>query len=303
MSLSNLLSSSSFGGNTMFRLVTRKPEGAFILPSLIRHASRTTKYTEKQKRRFAREKVRKDRLNRSALEAFGTIPISDHDIFHTSRALTKLERRESHLRKKELLFEIYQHSTDHLLKDRDLTIISQIPIAKATLILTRSLDQFIEIEGETYDLNNRYTEMNRRVYDYSYLQSYLDDYDNEELDLFMKLLQFKNKTILKRDQLKYTDDISNSQKKLIALDTLVGIDDLVIKAAKKFQLENPDEVTEITQLDKVNEVTTDFTDLQDSKALRRAMKKEPINASGFYRLSLKHALTVLEEEEAMNEVD
>lgn len=194
------------------------------------------------------------------------------------------------------LMAVYSKDPNESELERDLTIISKVTLGEMTFILTRDLNQYVQVGEKIYDMNTRFLEFPRRIYDYIGLKSYLAPDEAAELELFKKLMVFKYRKLFQKWEDKPTHYIKFTTFNHLLMDKELHIDDPVVSATRKYIEETPNALKQFLRPSGRNKNKEDFTELPNSKAVKKTMKGMPLLVGGVRKYTLKDCKELLEYE-------
>lgn len=236
------------------------------------------------------------KVNKELFLEFGEVPEKRKEFLKAKRLLDKKHRHGSEFKDHQELFEVFKSITEDQSIKRNTQIIAKINLGEMSLILTQDLFQYVQIGDDLYDLNSRFYEFSRRIYDYCLVQSFLDY--TPELGLFMKILDFKMQRLFATEKYKSPSQRKDTFLVHMAMDKAAGINAPLVKATEKFMKLYPKEVTRfISSSPNKDRNPQDFTDIPDSRCVRRRMKGVPFTNNGARKYLLKDARELLESED------
>lgn len=195
------------------------------------------------------------------------------------------------------LMPIYRMDPSQLRVRRNLTIISQVTMGEITFIMTKDLYQYVQIGDRIYDMNTRFLEFARRIYDYAGLGIIILNEDASELRLFRKIMEFKYGLLFANWPYKPRKLQKETTLNHFVMDKASKIEDSVMIATRKYLENYPEAFNNYLQPTEEHKNDYDWTELPNSEAVRRYMKGAPFITSNVFGRMKKGYIKDLEEKD------
>lgn len=231
----------------------------------------------------------------------GKVPDTKKQFNKARKKLLNKFRNGKEWKEYQELLEVFRYRPEDQGFRRNTQIISKIDMGDISFILTRDLFQYLKIGELIFDVNSRFLEFSRRVYDYCLLKNTLDDRPNPELRLYMDLLKFKNSRILQHVYDQKPSQIRRTLTAHMALDKLSGVEKHLVEAVERFIKENPYQTkTYLSSSYAKIKQTRDLAELADSQVVRNQLKASRL--VGRRKHVFKDVVDLISEEDKLEQL-